>query len=385
MTTLAELIVQETKTRLLEKALEVATLVGLPVTSWQVDDPTRSLYHALVEELYVLEQVAARYVAAKFLDLAAQLDDSKWIKLEAYQHYGYTAREATFATCTVRLTNAGGGIYTIDALDLVFAKTADPDVTYRNTSGGLLVVGPGSTLDVSIACEQAGSIGSAAIGEISLVTGLTGVAASNTTAAVGVDEESASSIVAGCRAKLEALSPNGAAGAYEHVALNAELTGASNVTRCRVSADDADGTVSVRIASASGEASAPDVALVEAAIVELATPLTITPDVQSASALPITVTVTVTAYDKINATTDEIKAAVVAAVQQTFASIPIGGDGAGYVYRARLISAIMATYPGYVFQVALSAPAADAAVGGVQVATTSITTADVTVSLVAAP
>jgi hypothetical protein len=385
-TSLASLIVQETKAALYDAALAIAVTVGLPVTTWEEGDPTRSLYEVLSSELEKLEGVAARYVASGFLDLAARLDDSRWLKLTAYQKYGYTAREATYSTCTVRLTNAGAGVYVVDAQDLSFALTANPDVTYRNTSGGTLLAS--STLDITVECEVAGSDGSAGIGDLELVTTIAAgiVSGTNTTAAVGTDEETPASIVAGCRAKLEALSPNGAAGAYEYVALNSEITGAADVTRVKVVADSDTGDVAVYLASSGGAASGPDVALVEAAIVQKATPQCVTPTVSSAAAYPITITPTVYLYDSVGATEAEIKTAVVAAVNALFASIPIGGDGDdGKVFRARIIGAIIAAYPGYVFQVDLSLPATDVTLTAAQVATATIDTASVTVELESAP
>jgi hypothetical protein len=355
--TLAQLLVQETKEQIYQRALDVAVSVGLPVTTWSEGDPTRSLYHVLSETLYALEAVAVRYVASGFLDLAAALDDTQWLVLTAYEQYGYTAREATYATATVRLTNTGAGVYAPDALDLVFAKTTDADVTYRNTTGGTL--GAGGTLDVTVECETAGTDGSAAIGEIELVTSLAGVTASNTTAAVGTDAESASSIVEGCRAKLEALSPNGAAGAYVYVALNQDLTGAAAVTRARVLDDSDTGEVTLYLASASGGASAPDVALVEAAILTYATPLCVTPDVKAAAALPVTITASVLAYDTIGESVAAVEAKIEDAITSMLADVPIGGEGtAGKLYRAQIIDAIVQAYPGYIYGVTLTSPAA---------------------------
>jgi hypothetical protein len=391
-TSLADLIVQETKAAIYSSALSVATTVGLPVTSWQAGDPTRSLYHVLSTTLYYLEQIAARYVASGFLDLAAQITDSSgasdltWLKLTAYQKYGYTADDATYATCSVTLTNAaGGGPYTVDAQDLVFAKVTDADITYRNTSGGTLLVGPGTTLVVSVACETAGTDGSVAISGLELVTNLgTGVTGTNTTAAVGVDAESATSIVAGCRAKLEALSPNGAAGAYSYVALSATLTGASDITRASVVDSSATGDVTVYVASSSGAASAPDVTLVETALATYATPQCVTLTVSSASAVAITITPTVYVYSTVGATESAVQAAVTTACQTLFASIPIGGDGDdGKVFRSRITSAIFAAYPGYVFDVTYVLPAGDTTLTASQVAT--VTMGTITVEFEDAP
>jgi len=385
MTTLAELLVQETKTAIYERALSIATTVGLPVTTWEDGDPTRSLYHVLAETLEYLEIRAARYVASGFLDLAAQLDDTKWLKKTAYQKYGYTATEATYSTCTVQLSNTSGNVYTIAAYDLTFAKTSDADITYRNTTGGTLGAGtPTSpeTLDVTVACEIAGSDGSASIGDLELVTNVLGTTASNTTAAVGVDEESTTSIVAGCRAKLEALSPNGAAGAYEYVGLKTDYTDADDVTRISVSGESTSGEVTIYVASSSGAASGTDVTAVENALTSYAAPLCITPSVSSASAYPVTVTATVLAYDSVGVTTSAMEDAIDTALGTFFAAVPIGGDGDdGKVYRASIISAILNTYPNYIYQVSLTAPASDVDLSANEVATLNEGASSVSVTL----
>ena len=379
MTTLADLISQETQAALFSRLLQFCTTSGLQTSTWHEGDPERTLIGAQAYEHAALEQVCARYVASKFLDLAAALTDTKWLKLAAYEQYGYTAREATYATCTVRLTNASGNVYTIGALDLAFALDSDSAITYRNTSGGTL--NPSSTLDVDIECEVAGSTGSAIIGDITtMVTSVLGVTCANTTAAVGVDEESPSSIVAGCRNKLESLSPNGAAGAYAYVALNADLTGAADVTRVRVIDDSDTGDVIVYLASSSGSVSGADRTLVEAAIQETCVPLTITPTVTAASAYPVAITYSATVYDSVSATVSEIEDAIEAALALMIASVPIGGDGDdGKVFRSRIIHAISAAYPGYVIDVSVTLPAADVTLTASQVATLGTVTPTITV------
>jgi len=380
MTVLADMITQETREAFFARALSVATTAGLNVTTWEVGDPTRTFFDVLAYELSALEIIAARYVASRFLDLAALLTDTTWIKLTAAQDFGYTAREATYATCSVTLTNASGNVYTPGANDLVFALTGDSSVTYHNTSGGTL--NPGGTLAVDVECDVAGSTGSAGIGDIELVTAVLGVTASNTTAAVGLDEESVASIVAGCRAKLEAPSPNGAAGAYAYVALHTsefEDTGAADVTRVRVIDDSDTGDVIVYVASSSGSVSGADLAIVESAIVQNATPCCVTPTVASASAYPIAVTYAATVYDTVGATTGDIEDAIEAALGVFFSGLPIGGDGDdGKLYVSRIVAAIMGTYPGYVFDVSVTLPAADVALTAGQVATLSTVTPTVT-------
>jgi len=377
MTTLADLISQETQATIYARLLSFAVTAGLDTTSWEEGDPERTLLGAVAYEVAALEQIAARYVASKFLDLAAALTDTVWLKLAAEQQYDYTAREATYATCTVRLTNTSGNVYTIAANDLVFALYGDSSVTYHNTSGGSL--NPSSTLDVDVECDVAGSTGSAAIGDIDLVTNVLGVTASNTDAAVGVDEESASSIVAGCRNKLESLSPNGARGAYAYVALNSTITGAADLTRCRVEGSASTGVVNVYLASSSGAPSSADVTLAEEAIVEYCTPQCVTPLVSGASAYPVNVSYSARIYDTVGASTSEIEDTIEDALASMFAAMPIGGDGDdGKVYLEKLRTTIANAYPGYIYDVSLSVPSSDLDLDDDEVATLDVVTASVT-------
>jgi len=375
--TLADLISQETQATFYDRALSFCVTAGLNTTAWETGGVSRTLFGVLAYELSALEVIAARYTAAKFLDLAAALTDTKWLKLAAYQQYGYTAREATYATCTMQLSNAGGAVYTIAANDLTFAQDGDATITYINSTGGTL--NPSSTLDVTITCEIAGSSGSASIDTLDIVTALLGVTATNTTASVGIDEETPAAIVTGCRNKLESLSPNGARGAYAYVALNSTLTTATDVTRVRVSGASTTGDVTVYIASSSGAASAPDVSLVQTAIAAYVTPLCITPTVTGATALAFAVTAAVKIYSTVGVTDTIAEAAIETALDAAFAAMPIGGDGdEGKVYRAKLIDAIVQTYPTYVFDVSMSLPAADTTLSASQVATSGTHTITVT-------
>jgi len=364
--TLATLLTRATRTEIYAKALEIADLVGVPTTSWEPGNPTRSSYHVLSWMLDALEQVAQRYVASGFLSFAAQLEDTQWIKLLAYEVYGYTAREATNATCTMLLTNNGGGEYTIDPGDLTFRRG---DETYRNTTGGLLAIGPTTTLEVEVECEIAGSSGSAAIGEITeLVTSLLGVVCENTTAAVGLDEETVESIAANARARISRLSDMGPADAYRSVALDSTLTGTTNVTRVRVDGDSLTGEVTVTLASSSGGVTTDDIDDVTAAIAEHAAPLCITPIVQTATVFPVNITATVNVYSEVNATEAEIQTGITTALNTMFATTPIGGDE-GALSRAKIISTIRNAYSDHIYDVTLSVPAANVPLTSTQVAT----------------
>ena len=369
---LASLLVQVTKAAIYQKGLDVATALGLPVTSWETGDPTRSLYHFVSDILSTLEGVAVGYIASGFLDFAvaranADPDDRQWLVLLAEQVYGYEAAEATYATCTVTLSNGGGGLYPIEAGDLTFRSTTTGK-TYRNTSGGTLASGPGTTLTLDVVADEPGSASSASAGEIDdMVTTLLEVSCSNPTAAVGLDAESPSAIAAGCKAKLGALSPNGPRSAYEYVATKSSLTGTSNVTRARSVGDSATGDVTLYLAGPSGEVAGADVALVQTAIETWATPLCITPTASSAIAKVIAPTYELWLYDTVGMTEAAAHALVQTALQAMMTARPISGDvippaTSGYVYHSLIESTIASPFPGEVFRVAVTTPAGDTAI-----------------------
>lgn len=369
---LATLLVQETKTAIYSTAIGVATALGLPVSSWQAGDPTRSLYHVEAETLSTLEAVVVGYIQSGFLDYAT----GDWLKILASQVYGVTAPEATLASTDVVLTNAGGGVYEIDAGDLTFKNTANGK-TYRNTTGGTIPAKVGAvngTLTVTVVADEAGAASSASATEIDqLVTVLLGVTCSNALAAVGTDEQDEATTRVQCRERLGRLSPNGPKEAYNDVARDSELTGTTGITRVRTYADSDTGDVTVYIAGPGGAVSAGDRTLVEEATLEWATPLTITPTVLSVTNVVVTITYELWLYKSCNATDAEVQEAVEAALEQMFAARPIGGDivapaTTGKLYRTMIESTIRNVYPNHAFRVSVTVPAGDTALTNGQVA-----------------
>lgn len=381
--TLASLIVQETKEKIYEYGLAIATALNLPVSSWQPGDPTRSQFHLESETLAKLEEVNVGYIRSGFLDYA----EGDWLKIGAKQVYNVDVPEATYATTSVILTNNGGGLYTLLPGDVTLKSTVTGK-TYRSTTGGTLSPGPGTTLTITVVADLPGSSSSAGAGEInSLVTSLLGVTCSNPTAAIGLDDQDKSTTLAQCRDKLGNLSPNGPKEAYSYVARNRDLTGTAGVTRVRVYPDSTTGTVTIYLAGPSGGVSSPDRALVEAAILKWATPLCITPSVLSASNVVVPVTYELWLYNSANRTSAQAQAEILKALQTLFAARPIGGDIippalTGAVYQSLIESAIRAVYP-QAFRVAVYAPAVDTPLGNGDVAVLGTVTG--TINLIADP
>ena len=378
--TLSTLLLQEDQPTILAAALQIAQTLGLPVTSWLAGDPTRSMYMLEATKLAALEQIITGYIQSGFLDYAAipNADGSTnpWLAIVAQEVFNYQVPQATAATCSVTLTNAGGAVYTIEPGDLTFVNAVS-GATYHNTTGCTLTgVGTaGATQTVTVVADQAGSASSASAGEISaLVTQLLGVTCTNPTAAVGTDQQDAQTVVAQCRAKQASFSPNGPADAYTFVALNPALTGSQVITRARAYPNSETGNVTIYVASATGGVGSSDVSLVQTAINTYATPLCITPTVYSANPVVVNVTYTMWIYQSVNQTAQEIQTAVQTALETMFASRKIGGDiippaATGDLYQSLIYSTIADTFPEYVFRVTLQAPTSDTPLTNDQVAT----------------
>ena len=377
---IATLLVQETKASIYSTALGVATTLGLPVTSWQPGDPTRSLYHVLATKLAALDVAVTPYIRAGFLESA----EGAWLKLRAKQSFNVVATEATYASTDVVLTNGGGGDYSdIEIGDLTFKNTTTGK-TYRNTTAGDLLPGPGTTLTLTVTADEAGSDSSAGVGEIDdLVTTLLGVTVANAAAATGLDEEEDAALQQRCLDKLGSLSPNGPAAAYAYVAVTPALSGTTAVTRTRVYPDSATGDVLVYLAGADGAVAGGDVTLVESGIVTWSTPLTITPTIASAVSVPVAVTYSLWIYESVGETQSVIVTAIGVALTAMLRRRPIGGDIippalTGSLYKSMIDSTIRGTYPNHTFRVTVSAPVGDTALDNDDVATLGTVTPTVT-------
>jgi hypothetical protein len=387
MTTLslASLIIRETKATIYSTALSIASGIGLPVTSWQAGDPTRSLFHTESETLSTLEDVVVGYIMSGFLDDAT----GTWLKILAYQVYGVTVPEATYATTDVDITNPGGGFYPdIEAGDLTF-KNSTSGKTYHNTTGGTLLSGPGTTLTVTVEADEAGSDSSAGAGEIDeLVTPLGSATCTNPLPAVGVDEQDPATTRSQCRDRLGRLSPNGPKEAYADVARDSSLTGVTNITRVRSYGDSDFGDVLVYLAGPSGAVSDADRDLVEAAILKWATPLCITPTVASVVNVDVPIVYELWIYKSCNKTAAEVAEEIEAALEQMSAARPIGGDivanaTTGKLYRSLIESTIRGVFP-QSFRVVVTSPVGDVDLDNGEVAVLTVTPTP-TINLVVDP
>lgn len=336
---------------------------GVQTATWKPGAVVRTIIAGASIVISAASRLQAALARGGFLDLA----EADWLTLIARHVYGVERHRGSFASGQVTLTNTGGGIYSGDAGDLVFSCSVGDAAgkTYRNTAPYSLAAM--STLDVPVEAVELGSASTAGAGDIdTLETALIGVTVTNALALVGTDEEGDEALRQRCRDKLGSLSPNGPRDAYAFVARTTRNADGETigVTRTRTVADGAGG-LTVYVASAGGTVAGPDVALIQAAVNELAEPLAITATVASASPVSVAVTYELWVRESIGLTRGQIEDAVEDALDVLFAGTPIGGDivtGAptGRVYKQAIEGAITgAVGAQYLVDLAVTVPTGD--------------------------
>jgi hypothetical protein len=358
---LVSLITVESRQRIFDRMLQIASAVGLDTESWQPGDPTRATMYAEAGLLETLEAGTAAGIQGGFIRLA----QGAWKTLCAYYVYNVERVTEQRGTCTVELTNTTTANYgSVEVGDLI-VRNPTTGATYRNTTSGTLS-GLG-TLELEVEAEDAGTAGTSGVGAITeLVTSLPGVTVTNLTAAVGVDEERDEELEARSLAKLGSLSPNGPTGAYAYVATTPSLNGGAGVNRVRVvDADTDDGECIVYLAGPAGAVSGGDVTLVEDALEALAVPVGFRVNVASATGATVNLSPTVYVYDSIGRPGAEVAAELELLLTAAIGARPIGGDDGGFLYGAFIESLLMSAVAPHGFRVS---SVADVALTASQVA-----------------
>jgi len=338
---------------------------GASTTSWKSGAVIRTMIRGLAIVLAAFSTLQGQIANMGFLELSV----GDWLTLVAHHVYGVERIAGTFASGSVTMVNAAGGVFSGAAGDLIFLDSTT-EKTYRNTAAYSL--GAMATISVAVEAVEIGTDSNAIAGEIdALVTTLSGVTVSNAAAVVGTDEETDAALRTRCSEKLGSLSPNGPADAYAYVArsaVQADGVTAIGVTRV-LTVPDGIGGVDVYLATAAGGVTgtvgdlASDLGAVDDAIQTLAVPLAITARVQTATAQAVAVTYELWVRDSSGLTADLIEVEVAAALLAYITDQPIGGavitTAPGYVYRSALETVIGAAVPGVVIKVSVTTPAAD--------------------------
>lgn len=320
--------------------------LGVATTNWKPGAVVRTMIAGTAIVIAASSTMVAEIAKSGFLELAS----GPWKKLVARYVYNVTAREATFATGEVTLTNTGGGLFNVDPGDLILAH-ATTGKLYRNTAA--FTLNPLATLTIAISADEAGSDSNAAAGTITVfVTPLVDVTCTNANAVVGLDEETDQELQLHALEKLGNLSPFGPSDAYAFAAREATRTlDGSNVgvNRVRVEADGT-GLVTIYVADTSGaitgDRTDPDTDLgaIQVSIQTLAETQAVTPEATSATPLPVAVSYASWVYNPANVPVATISAAVQSALATYLAQQPIGGNvigtDPGRIFKSALIGVI---------------------------------------------
>ncbi len=360
---LSELTTPLTVDQVKAKLYAILASVGVNTTTWKPGSPVRTMILGVSIIGAAFSRLQALIARSGFLELS----EGSWLALVAWYVYGVAKEYATFAEGSITLTNTGGGVYALDADDLVVANPLTGK-TYRNTASFSL--GALSSLSVPIRAVEAGSASSSGAGTITgLETPLIGVTCTNAVSVVGLDEEEDPALRLRCYEKLGSLSPFGPWDAYSFAARNARRPDGSRVGVARVrNTRDGFGNVWTYVATSSGavtgdaDDAATDLGIVNEAIQRLSAPLAVTAHVESAAPITIAVTYRVWLYNTSGYSEAEIKEAIEQRLITFMSTQPIGGNviGAnpGKVFVDAIRTTIGATLP-QIFHVEITAPAAD--------------------------
>lgn len=361
--------------------LAVLVTVGFPVSAWQPGSIALAILDVLATVYSAFTLVAAAAINGGFLDTAA----GAWLTYKAQSDYDVTRFPATFATGKITLTNTGGGLFVIEPGDLTFAHETTKK-TYRNTQGGTLAPGPGTTLTLDIIAEEVGTASGANPATITtLVTSLLLVTVSNASSLVGQDEEADDLLRIRCRLARGRLSPNGPRAAYEYYARSAVRADGSaiGVTRVRFPTPPGDGSLTVIVADDDGgipgdaDDASTDLGIIARDIRLNVIPWGIGP-VTIMSAAELTVAVTATIYVKAAAglTTLAVEALATAGLKAFFPTVPIAGwdlGAGGKLPRNALVGAIEGASADFI-SATVATPGSDTTVLGTYVPVLGTTT-----------
>ncbi len=376
---LTGLVTPATQAQMLDLLLEVASGLGMPTTSWQSGQPLLTLLSTVAQKLADQSLVSVDITKGGFGDL---LPSDAWADLWALSRFNVTRVPATQATGLVDLTNSEVANYPLAIGELIVAH-ATTGKTYRNTQA-ITILGTTGLADVEVAADEAGIASNAAPGTITeVVTSLVGVGSTNPLSLVGTDKETTVALVPRARAKLGSLSPNGPKDAYNYVATTPEISSglATPITRTRAVLVPATGNLNVYLATAAGAPIPADVAIVQAAIDELAEPWGVT--ATAIAATPSVVPITYQAYVQgSQLTAVQIETAIASALALWFAGLDLGGyvipPDTGAVYVSAL-EQVIGQATGGILRVVVSIPATDLVLTPNEVATLGALTPTITI------
>lgn len=268
--------------------------------------------------------------------ISAAVTDGGSIKLTFLAAHGRTTGDAVFIAGVAGTTEANGAWY-VTVLTATTLTLDGSTFTNAYTSGGTGRLPTVATFTADIGGTSSNSVdstGALAVHTVTTaVTSQIGVSVDNLDIFQGSDTESNVAYAARCRLKLQAITTNGAQGAYEYYALSATefaplltspLTVSSRITKALVIGDKLTGHTVVFVANASGAPSTQDLTAVDAVIQAYPTPVSHT--TETLKATEVNVAAIFQVYLPAAYATDALNAAMVAACQAYIRDLDIGGE-----------------------------------------------------------
>jgi len=278
--TLSDLVTPSSAADILSLELTTAQNLGLPITSWQPLDPSRTIFQINGQVASFYSSTVALIAQGGYLSYAATMVDAYgnpitgWMDLVGQNQYNVTRVPPTSAAGPVSVTNATGTSYAYSPSSPLQFQNASTGATYTSTGTGTVSPSTSSTVQVQADQNWIGQPGTSGSGVVLvLLTPLAGVTVNALTASlVGSNAELNANYLTRCQSKLASLSPNGGKGAYVYVAESIPVFGSvlptgatflaptstqpygvtTAVTRTTVALNTGSGIVTAYVANANG-------------------------------------------------------------------------------------------------------------------------------------
>lgn len=334
--TIDELLRPWTREEVQAKIYAAIAKRGVNTTSWAAGAVVRTMTLGASIVLSAFSNLVVIATKSGFIQWA----DEDWAPNVAEYLYGVTPLPATFAAGQLRLTNTGGGVFSVEADDLI-VQNSRTGKQYRNTTA--FALGSLGTVTIDISAVEIGTASNAAAGEITeFVTPLIGVTCTNVAALIASDDEDKDSLRSRSLDKLGSLSPDGPSDAYSYAARGATLANGSNagITSARPYADGR-GTLRVYVRTATGAPTEEQRAAAESACERNAVTLGVTLIVLAAIEVPVTLYYTAQVLNISQSQLDDLRDRIRTAVVSLFSSTAIGGIN-NRLYGAVITRAVVA-------------------------------------------
>jgi len=235
--TLSELVTPSTVDDSLALELSIASQLGLPITSWQPLDPSRTIFQINANLTSIESGTIAQIAQGGYLSYAALIPAGTslandgagfatgWMDLRGLDAYNEPRIQASAAAGAIPLINTTAVTQTYTAGQLRFQHPTS-GATYTNTAAG--TIPPGTSL-ILVAADPAfvGPIGTLSPGQTAIMlTPFPGVSpTAQVGGLVGSAIETNAHYLARCQAKIGTFSAMGVASAFEFVAQSIPVFG----------------------------------------------------------------------------------------------------------------------------------------------------------------